>query len=98
CPPAVIAAGGPVLVGRRAIFQGRQCLGLLQLDAGRFRHAAAVVLVAMPEVPDHAQGDGLWALPEVVSQIADQVLPLPVLEAAVALAGLLVVRAGLLGL
>ena len=88
---AAIGRVGPVRVRRRLARQRRQRLGLLQVDAGALGDAAAVILVAVPEVPDHAQLDRLRALLQVAAEVGDQVVALPVLEGAVALAGLRVV-------
>ena len=75
---------------------GGSALAFFEVDAGALGDAAAVILVAVPEVPDHAQRDVLGALLHVGDEVGDQVVALPVLEGAVALAGLLVVvrRAG----
>src|SRR3954463_11715507 len=78
----------PVLARSRLAGQRRQRLRPLEVDPGALGDATAVILVAMPEVPDHPEGQLLWTLLEVTRDIADQVLALPVLEGAVALARL----------
>src|SRR5690606_16372945 len=92
--------GGAVAIGTwcRPVLQRWQCLGFFQIDAHTLGQAAAVIFVAMPEVPDHAQLDVFRALLEVVGDIGDQVLAFPILERAVALTRLLVVAARASGL
>ena len=70
---------------------GGSALRLFEVDAGALGDTAAVILVAVPEVPDHPERDVLRALLHVGDEVGDQVVALPVLEGAVALAGLLVV-------
>src|SRR3954466_1783465 len=82
--PICVGRPLPVLPGRRPARQRWQRLRLLEIDPGAMGDAAAVILVAMPEVPDHAERQFLGALLEVARDVGDQVLALPILEGAVA--------------
>src|SRR4051812_47604784 len=80
-----------MLARRGLAFKRRQGLGLFEIDPSAFGDPAAVILVAMPEVPHHPERDVLGAILHVGDQVVDEVVALPILEGAVALAGLLVV-------
>ena len=92
--------GGPaeILARCRAVRQRRQALRPFHIRSDSFGQPATVVLIAMPEMPDHPQLDILRALFEVGDDVVDQVIPLPILELPVALAGLAVVGGGAGGL
>src|SRR5947209_8759520 len=95
---AGVGRSSPPLARRRFAGQRRQLLCLLEIDSSTFGDATAVILVAVPPVPHHAQGDLLGAVLHVGDHVRDQVVTLPWLEGAVTLAGLAVVVSGLGGL